>query len=179
MKKILTTLLIAIIALAGVASASTTFSPSPIEVNIISNAETVITVTHVDNLGFATQCTFEIRDDASTTLNDELIGTIDGVTWGNALSAAPSNTYMDGSNYVSEWIFNVKDNGDSNDNTQVGTEYDIHFVVDVNNVEKETVVLARGSSTSDVTAIPEFPTVALPVAAILGLAFFMQRRKEE
>jgi opacity protein-like surface antigen len=26
--------------------------------------------------------------------------------------------------------------------------------------------------------IPEFPTVALPIAAILGLAFFMQRRKE-
>ena len=27
--------------------------------------------------------------------------------------------------------------------------------------------------------IPEFPTIALPVAAILGLAFFMQRRKDE
>jgi hypothetical protein len=27
-------------------------------------------------------------------------------------------------------------------------------------------------------AIPEFPTLALPIAAILGLAFFMQRRKE-
>jgi hypothetical protein len=27
-------------------------------------------------------------------------------------------------------------------------------------------------------AIPEFPTLALPVAAILGLAFFFQRRKE-
>gem|GEM_PF-1406564 len=27
--------------------------------------------------------------------------------------------------------------------------------------------------------IPEFPTVALPVAAILGLAFLFQRRKEE
>jgi hypothetical protein len=27
--------------------------------------------------------------------------------------------------------------------------------------------------------IPEFPTIALPVAAIIGLAFFMQRRKEE
>lgn len=26
--------------------------------------------------------------------------------------------------------------------------------------------------------IPEFPTLALPIAAILGLAFFMQRRKE-
>ncbi|WMW23254.1 PEF-CTERM sorting domain-containing protein [Methanolobus mangrovi] len=30
-----------------------------------------------------------------------------------------------------------------------------------------------------VQLIPEFPTIALPVAAILGLAFFMQRRKEE
>ncbi|SDF56671.1 PEF-CTERM protein sorting domain-containing protein [Methanolobus vulcani] len=26
--------------------------------------------------------------------------------------------------------------------------------------------------------IPEFPTIAIPVAAIIGLAFFMQRRKE-
>ena len=26
--------------------------------------------------------------------------------------------------------------------------------------------------------IPEFPTIALPIAAILGLAFFFQRRKE-
>ncbi len=30
-----------------------------------------------------------------------------------------------------------------------------------------------------VQEIPEFPTIALPVIAILGLAFFMQRRKEE
>ncbi|MDI3485893.1 MAG: hypothetical protein PWQ51_900 [Methanolobus sp.] len=27
-------------------------------------------------------------------------------------------------------------------------------------------------------SIPEFPTIALPVAAIIGLAFFMQRRKD-
>jgi hypothetical protein len=27
--------------------------------------------------------------------------------------------------------------------------------------------------------IPEFPTIALPVAAILGIAFLMQRRKQE
>ncbi|HJH28539.1 MAG TPA: PEF-CTERM sorting domain-containing protein, partial [Methanosarcinaceae archaeon] len=27
--------------------------------------------------------------------------------------------------------------------------------------------------------VPEFPTIALPVAAILGLAFFFQRRREE
>ncbi|MDY0385768.1 MAG: PEF-CTERM sorting domain-containing protein [Methanolobus sp.] len=36
-----------------------------------------------------------------------------------------------------------------------------------------------GQASRGVEAIPEFPTVALPVAAILGLAFFMQRRKEE
>jgi hypothetical protein len=36
------------------------------------------------------------------------------------------------------------------------------------------------SGSRDITSeIPEFPTIALPVAAILGLAFFMQRRKEE
>ncbi|WP_406662562.1 PEF-CTERM sorting domain-containing protein [Methanolobus sp. ZRKC3] len=27
------------------------------------------------------------------------------------------------------------------------------------------------------TDIPEFPTIALPVVAILGLAFFFQRRR--
>ena len=31
----------------------------------------------------------------------------------------------------------------------------------------------------DLTSIPEFPTVALPIAAILGLAFIFQRRKDE
>ncbi|WP_342304715.1 PEF-CTERM sorting domain-containing protein [Methanolobus sp. ZRKC5] len=35
------------------------------------------------------------------------------------------------------------------------------------------------SASRYVESIPEFPTIALPVAAILGLAFFMQRRKEE
>ncbi len=31
---------------------------------------------------------------------------------------------------------------------------------------------------SEVQEIPEFPAIALPIAAILGLAFFFQRRKE-
>ena len=30
-----------------------------------------------------------------------------------------------------------------------------------------------------VNSVPEFPTIALPVAAILGLAFIFQRRREE
>lgn len=35
-----------------------------------------------------------------------------------------------------------------------------------------------GWACGDTQDIPEFPTIALPVVAILGLAFFMQRRKE-
>jgi hypothetical protein len=38
----------------------------------------------------------------------------------------------------------------------------------------------RAAASKDFSAsIPEFPTIALPVAAIIGLAFFMQRRKDE
>ena len=37
----------------------------------------------------------------------------------------------------------------------------------------------EGSINVDINAIPEFPTIALPIAAILGLAFIFQRRKEE
>ena len=33
--------------------------------------------------------------------------------------------------------------------------------------------------TVPLTAIPEFPTIALPIAAILGLAFIFQRRRDE
>ncbi|MDG6244915.1 MAG: PEF-CTERM sorting domain-containing protein [Methanolobus sp.] len=48
-----------------------------------------------------------------------------------------------------------------------------------------TVAAGQDANTLDVGSaarnfeIPEFPTIALPIAAILGLAFFMQRRKEE
>ena len=40
-------------------------------------------------------------------------------------------------------------------------------------------VFIYGQASRELTSIPEFPTIALPVAAIIGLAFFMQRRKEE
>jgi hypothetical protein len=43
----------------------------------------------------------------------------------------------------------------------------------------EEVDIDFGSASRNIESIPEFPTIALPIAAILGLAFFMQRRKEE
>lgn len=42
----------------------------------------------------------------------------------------------------------------------------------------DAVVPPEEPENPPVAEVPEFPTVALPIAAILGLAFFMQRRKE-
>ena len=36
-----------------------------------------------------------------------------------------------------------------------------------------------GLASRNLNSIPEFPTIALPIAAILGLAFIFQRRREE
>ena len=42
-----------------------------------------------------------------------------------------------------------------------------------------TAVIPQVSTSTDIIPVPEFPTIALPVAAILGLAFIIQRRREE
>jgi hypothetical protein len=42
----------------------------------------------------------------------------------------------------------------------------------------ESVWLGYQDNGGNINEIPEFPTVALPIAAILGLAFIFQRRKE-
>ncbi len=39
--------------------------------------------------------------------------------------------------------------------------------------------IEAGSASRSIDSIPEFPTVALPIAAILGLVFIFGRRKEE
>jgi hypothetical protein len=41
-----------------------------------------------------------------------------------------------------------------------------------------TFCFDKDNGNGGIEEIPEFPTVALPIAAILGLAFFFQRRKE-
>ena len=67
-----------------------------------------------------------------------------------------------------------------------------YFNLDVRGTEPGTINLCDNSGTSYIpsatsdyavlttrTTVPEFPTIALPIAAILGLAFIFQRRKEE
>ncbi len=59
----------------------------------------------------------------------------------------------------------------------VGNQYVVRITAGGNTVGSTTLESAHATKTTE--AIPEFPTVALPVAAILGLAFLFQRRKEE
>ncbi|NPE31123.1 PEF-CTERM sorting domain-containing protein [Methanococcoides sp. SA1] len=56
-------------------------------------------------------------------------------------------------------------------NAPIDGEYEIR--IQAGGTTVETAVASR------TIEVPEFPTIALPVAAIIGLAFFLQRRKEE
>ncbi|MCQ6962310.1 PEF-CTERM sorting domain-containing protein [Methanolobus chelungpuianus] len=63
----------------------------------------------------------------------------------------------------------------TNNNAPVG-----YYQLEFENIATGARIAKKATSTTNVESeIPEFPTIALPVAAILGLAFFMQRRKEE
>ncbi|WP_342305075.1 PEF-CTERM sorting domain-containing protein [Methanolobus sp. ZRKC5] len=63
-----------------------------------------------------------------------------------------------------------------------GLDNDIHNIIienpNVDHVHNGHVTIYKYGYNCQQENIPEFPTVALPVAAILGLAFFFQRRKE-
>jgi len=65
------------------------------------------------------------------------------------------------------------------ENANVGDTYIVTLTTNANGLYNQRVIDLTAVSQQQYEAIPEFPTIALPVAAILGLAFFMQRRKEE
>ena len=53
------------------------------------------------------------------------------------------------------------------------------YVINFKNVDSSGTAGLATTVEVLITTIPEFPTIALPIAAILGLAFIFQRRKEE
>ena len=186
MKKInqILVVLIVLICTIGFASATTTSTPSPIKVDIISDAVISVTLTHID-LTAGTNATFTIRYNGTLTETDELIGSWDGSTWDSSglFAGLPLTTVGPNAagEYTTTWIFSIKDNTAYNDDTtQMNTDYDVYFeVFDVTGVIDTAITPVKGSATTDVIPVPEFPTLALPVAAILGLAFIFQRRREE
>ena len=58
-------------------------------------------------------------------------------------------------------------------NAPIGATYEIKIYTGT------SAATCYASASREMHAIPEFPTIALPVAAILGLAFIIHRRNEE
>jgi hypothetical protein len=59
----------------------------------------------------------------------------------------------------------------------VGSKYIVSVFADPSTGETITIESADASQT--ITSIPEFPTVALPVVAVIGLVFFFHNRKRK
>ena len=179
MKKINQILVVLIVLMSTIsfASATTTTSPDDIYVNVIDDTTTAVVVTHIYNGPYPDTAAFEIKDGATDTATTELVGTWDNSDWTQTGPEAPHTMGIDpvtGFN-MSTWNFYIKD-GNVDDTGQVGKEYMIYFTVDGVTTGGSIII---GSSTTVAHAVPEFPTIALPIAAILGLAFIFQRRREE
>jgi hypothetical protein len=161
MKRLILVLL-ALAMLAGNASAYGITDPADITLGLGQSYDYSVTV--LNSVGADQKFSVEIVDaglnDASAYFNLE----IDGVptAFGDAVAwTGPGSK-----------TFNVKITNVNAPNGQYQAQFN-----NMDNAEGKIADIAL--ITSNITAIPEFPTVALPVAAILGLAFFMQRRKEE
>ncbi|MCX9084529.1 MAG: PEF-CTERM sorting domain-containing protein [Candidatus Methanoperedens sp.] len=173
-------MLTVLVAMTGIGGAYTTATPSNIEIDINPpNPETIVTVTY-DPEGGALP-----TDGLKFTIRD---GEFSGV--GN-LATEITGSQNGGSSYVGNngilppvseiggkysWTFYVKDAVDSDDATQLGKKYNVVFeVLGTTGIASYTIT----SSPTIATAIPEFPTVALPIAAVIGLVFLFQNKKKK
>ncbi len=171
MKKILV-VLIALVMLAGVANAGLTHSgriydetasgiaPNPID---ILPGQTVVLSYHAESvlpsaIGQSTPYGFQVLSASNGGSVSDLTA-----TFANVYAPTSSPEYDDVG--VMKLTLNPA--------APVGAVYEFKIYAG------EDIVTSYASASREVHSIPEFPTVALPVAAILGLAFFMQRRKEE
>jgi hypothetical protein len=183
MKRIVVVAMLTIIALAGIASATVQETPLKVDVNVYNNeviCYEIVSVTPYE----PTSVDYTIKFTSSLIETDELVGSIAGHAYassGTALIGEATSSIYDSveGEYTTKWNFCLKDGpDDSNDESQVGTEYVIVYNVyfPAGSTSGQTIV---DTTHTFATAVPEFPTIALPVAAILGLAFFIQRRKQE
>jgi len=151
-------------------------NPNPISINIATNDPSSTVLTISDAAGTLTDADFYIytREDYdlngnSATPTTELVGKFKT----EAVFASSSTGALPDVPNGNQWTFYVKDNIDADDATQPSQKYVVRFVV--NGEDSGIYPIEVGAD----ILIPEFPTVALPIAAILGLAFIFQRRKEE
>lgn len=163
------------------ANATTTTSPDNIEVNVISDTVTELTLTYYFDGPYPDTADFDIS--LAGVLTDELVGTWDNSDW-TQIGAEPPHTTGQGIDPIdsnvknmSTWQFYIQDGSDdSDDNDQIGREYIIDFYVD--GVSSGNSVVT-GKSTTIAYGIPEFPLIALPIATVLGLMFIISSRKKK
>lgn len=193
--------LIVMIAMMGTVSASPdgAASPSEIYVNIYTDVPTPITFQWWDlSTSTMDQARFQIFEDNN---NDGVPDDLDGNTvFGDAGDL--TNKLMlswDGITYTNAGSFSFNIPPNALDSVEVGqptaeeTRYtktiwvkdantgasiDDRFIT-IGSLGGATAYVQQVTTSTDVIAVPEFPTIALPVAAILGLVFIFQRRKEE
>ena len=181
MKKIIKIgmILIVLLGMVGSANATTTMSPNSFDLNVYTDEVKHILVTHYSDEPYPTSAEFEIE--YSGGISTELVGTWNNSDW-TATGAVAPHYYGTGVDpygntvNMTTWDFYITDSSDdTDDDAQNGKTYKVEFYING--------VYAGGTyvdgSTTFVNAVPEFPTIALPVAAILGLAFIFQRRREE
>jgi len=166
MKKMMILAIIALVAMMGAASATGSNildeneNNLPYVVKIVPGSTTVYGLSVGEGLPEAgTEITYVI-----TSLSPDL-----------QVNQLKTTAILDGGNtFVDADVFELT----LSPSAPVGAQYKIIVKTYINGeVLTDEEFLASASQRFE--SIPEFPTVALPVAAILGLAFFMQRRKEE
>lgn len=175
MRKILMITILALVAMVGTAAASLTHDASIWNENGTGVAPNPLYIKPGDTL---------VLSYHASQLTPEAIGK--NATYGSRVAildgfgdASHLKVHFTHKEFAPTTIPNFTDIGvielQLDENAQVGTRYKVTIQVGDN----DTVNFIYGQASRQTEAIPEFPTVALPVAAILGLAFFMQRRREE
>ena len=179
-------ILAVLLSMVGLTSASDPNVVDGMTVNIALNTEAHYQITYAPSILDVTELAFAIFEQAGngewTIPTTEIEGQLEGGTWATALNPSTegvTTSVVDGAG-LGTWSFSIRDkdptNSNENDAQQVNKQYMVYFYADtVPILQSHTGVV---TSIVD-TEIPEFPTIALPVAAILGLAFIFQRRREE
>ena len=201
MKKILL-IAIALIAMVGIVAANPDGSASPtqISVNINTDAPTTITFKWWDlSTSTMDQARFQIfKDNNNDGTPDDLdsntvFGDAGDVTNELSLSWDGTAPYAN----TGLFTFNIPpfalDNVEAGQPTPVetrltqtisvkdantGATLNDRYII-IGSVGGATAYIHQVTTSTDIIPVPEFPTIALPVAAILGMAFIFQRRREE
>ena len=192
MKKIIKigVILAVLLSLASFASAGSivTDPVGSIDVNIDTNEPSQVVVTHTDS-DKATAIRVTVHDMDAMAVTDDFKSGWDYLTsppgtWSTSTSTTTVDMVSQSHDintglWTTVWNCFIKDAEDTDDLTQMAINYEAKFEVDTNVGGTFTYSAAIDSIGVDVVPVPEFPTIALPIAAILGLAFIFQRRREE